>query len=75
MRKTSSLTYQSSSVVFYKVHVKHLETMRNMVQPVNRTKLDPCIKDKFVGYGEPYEVKAYRIYFSDSGKITFIRPV
>ena len=64
----------------YPPEISHLRvfgaTAFAYIQPAKRTKLeDRCIKGKFIGYGEPYGVKAYRIYLPDTGKIIFSRSV
>ena len=64
----------------YPPEISHLRvfgaTAFAYIQPAKRTKLeDRCIKGKLIGYGEPYGVKAYRIYLPDTGKIIFSRSV
>ena len=64
----------------YPPEISHLRvfgaTTVAYIQPAKRTKLeDRCIKGKLIGYGEPYGVKAYRIYLPDTGKIIFSRSV
>ena len=44
------------------------------IQSKNRSKLENhCTKGRFIGYGHPYGVKAYRIYLPQSSKIVFSR--
>ena len=46
------------------------------IQSKNRSKLENhCTKGRFIGYGDPYGVKAYRIYLPQLGKIVFSRSV